>query len=324
MRILIAGGAGYIGSALTPKLLERGYQVEVLDLLWFGSYLPEEVPVIQKDIFDLTEEELRPYDQVIYLAGLSNDPMAEYSPRDNFIHNAASSAYLGYIAKNAGVKRMIYASSCSVYGFAVDQFYDEEAPAKSDYPYGISKLQGERSVMQLADEDFSVICLRQGTVSGHSPRMRFDLVINTMFKAALQNGEIVVNNPSIWRPIFSIKDAISAYTRSVEAVETVSGVFNVASGNYTIGELGDIVKEKVESLMDKKIKLTINHKHDLRNYKVTLDKANAHLSFKPRYTVESIVQDLHDNLHLYEDLDDPSYYNIQVFKKLKEQKGEKA
>ncbi len=324
MRILIAGGAGYIGSALTPHLLERGYQVEVLDLLWFGSHLPEEVPVIQKDIFDLQEKDLEPYDQVIYLAGLSNDPMAEYSPRDNFIHNAASSAYLGYIAKNAGVKRMIYASSCSVYGYAVDQFYDENSPANSDYPYGISKLQGERSVMQLADEDFSVICLRQGTVSGHSPRMRFDLVINTMFKAALQNGEIVVNNPSIWRPILSIKDAVSAYTRSVEAVETTSGVFNVASGNYTIGELGDIVKEEIERLMDKKIKLTIHHKHDMRNYKVTIDKANAYLSFKPRHSVETIVQDLHEKLPEYGDLDTENYYNIKVFKALKEQKGEQA
>src|SRR5262245_25868756 len=143
MKILVAGGAGYIGSVLVPKLLERGYEVDVLDLLWFGNNLPPSVRVIQKDVLQITEEELKGYDQVIAIAGLSNDPMADYSPSRNFVDNGASTAYLAYLSRRVGVKRFIYASSCSVYGYTVNELYDETSPAVPSYPYGISKLQGE-------------------------------------------------------------------------------------------------------------------------------------------------------------------------------------
>ena len=186
---------------LIPKLLDRGYKVDVVDLFWFGNHLPTQVGILNKDIFQLSVEDLEPYDQVIFLAGLSNDPMAEYSPSKNFIFNAAAPAYLAYIAKIAKVKRYIYASSCSVYGYTENELYDETRPVSSSYPYGISKLQGEQAAMQLVDDDFSVISLRKGTISGYSPRMRFDLIINTMFKSAMKNHVITVNNPSIWRPI---------------------------------------------------------------------------------------------------------------------------
>jgi nucleoside-diphosphate-sugar epimerase len=176
MKILIAGGAGYIGSALVPKLQERGYTIDVVDLLWFGNNLPENVRIIQKDIFELHEDELKEYEQVIFLGGLSNDPMAEFSPAKNFIYNASSPSYLAYISKRAGVQKFIYASSCSVYGYTVNELYDESAPAVSNYPYGISKLQGEQAVLRMADDKFSVICFRKGTVSGYSPRMRLDLI----------------------------------------------------------------------------------------------------------------------------------------------------
>src|SRR5208282_2406026 len=111
MRLLVAGGAGYVGSALIPRLLERGYMVDVVDLFWFGNNLPAETGLLSKDLFDVTVEDLQGYDQVIFLAGLSNDPMAEFSPNKNFVFNAAAPSYLGYIAKKAGVKRYIYASS---------------------------------------------------------------------------------------------------------------------------------------------------------------------------------------------------------------------
>jgi len=182
MKILIAGGAGYIGSMLTPKLLGRGYDVDILDLLWFGNHLPKQANVIKKNIFDVNDDDLRGYDQVIFLAGLSNDPMAEFSPAQNFIDNASSPSYLAYIAKRAGVRRFIYGSSCSVYGYTVDKLFDETRPTISNYPYGISKLQGEFGAMKQQDDKFSVISLRQGTVCGYSPRMRLDLVVNTMFK----------------------------------------------------------------------------------------------------------------------------------------------
>src|SRR5215467_14532507 len=253
MKLLIAGGAGYLGSVLIPKLIERGYKVDVVDLFWFGNYLPRQVGILNKDIFQLSVEDLEPYDQVIFLAGLSNDPMAEFSPSKNFIFNAAAPAYLAYTAKHAKVKRYIYASSCSVYGYTENELYDETRPVGSSYPYGISKLQGEQAAMQLADESFSVISLRKGTVSGYSSRMRFDLIINIMFRNALRDRLITINNPSIWRPILSIEDAATAYIRAIEADYRLSGIFNVASGNYTVGEIGDLVRQAVEARLDVRV-----------------------------------------------------------------------
>jgi nucleoside-diphosphate-sugar epimerase len=317
MKILIAGGAGYVGSALVPKLQERGYEIDALDLLWFGNQLPAGTRIIEKDIFDLKEEDLKEYDQVIFLAGLSNDPMAEFSPAKNFIFNASAPSYLAYIAKRAGIKKFIYAGSCSVYGYTINELYDETSPAVSSYPYGISKLQGEQAVLQMADENFSVICFRKGTVCGYSPRMRLDLVVNTMFKTALQKGEIIINNPSIWRPILSIEDAVSGYVRAVESADGISGIFNLSSGNYTVGEMGDFVKESVEKKLGKKVRLQIKNIKDFRNYKVSNAKAINILSFKPKHDVPAILDNLIDNMDKFSDFDNPNYYNIKVFTTLK-------
>ena len=314
MKILIAGGAGYIGSVLVPLLLDRGYKVAVVDLLWFGNQLPKNVHVIQKDVMALTQQELNGYDQVIFLAGLSNDPMAEYSPSQNFVSNAAAPAFLGYFSKKAGVKRYIFAGSCSVYGYTVNKLYDEESPTISNNPYGISKLQGEQAVIQMEDEHFSVISLRQGTVSGYSPRMRLDLVVNAMFKSAMEEHVITVNNPAIWRPVLSIKDAAKAYIRAIEAHEKISGIFNVASGNYTVGEIGNLVKRAVEKDLGIEIKLNIKHIQDYRNYKVSTEKAINVLGFKPSHDVASIVKSLEINIEKFKDFHNSNYYNIKVFK----------
>jgi nucleoside-diphosphate-sugar epimerase len=316
MRLLIAGGAGYLGSVLIPKLLERGYKVDVVDLFWFGNHLPRQVGILNKDIFQLTTDDLAAYDQVVFLAGLSNDPMAEYSPSKNFIFNAAAPAYLAYIAKIAKVKRYIYASSCSVYGYTENELYDETRAVSSNYPYGISKLQGEQAVMQMTSSDFSVISLRKGTISGYSPRMRLDLIINTMFKTAVRDHTITVNNPSIWRPILSIEDAATAYIRAIEANHSISGIFNLASGNYTVGEVGDLIKAAVEERLNIRVNLCIKHIQDFRNYKVSTDKAANVLSFHPSGSVKSIVDNLIDNMHKFQDWDNPAYANIQCFKSI--------
>jgi nucleoside-diphosphate-sugar epimerase len=317
MKIMLCGGAGYIGSVLTPKLLEAGYEVSVTDLLWFGNQLPDQVEVIQKDIFAMEASDLEGFDQVIFLAGLSNDPMAEFSPKDNFIYNAAAPAYLGYIAKQAKVKRYIYAGSCSVYGFTVNELYDENGPTISQYPYGISKLQGEDAVLRMADDDFSVICFRQGTVSGYSPRMRLDLVVNTMFKFAVDTGGITVNNPAIWRPVLGIQDAAQAYMKAIAAEEGLTGIFNVASGNYTVGEIGELVKHQLEEKMGLSIEMTIKDIEDFRNYKVSYGKAEEILGFAPTHDVPVIVNELIENHEKFSDFDNPAYYNIEVFKNIK-------
>jgi nucleoside-diphosphate-sugar epimerase len=316
MRLLIAGGAGYLGSMLIPRLLDRGYEVDVVELFWFGNNLPNQVGILNKDIFHVTANDLRPYDQVMFLAGLSNDPMAEYSPSKNFVLNAAAPAYLAYIAKIAGVKRYIYASSCSVYGYTENELYDETRCVTSSYPYGISKLQGEQAALQLMNDDFSVISLRKGTISGYSPRMRLDLIVNTMFKTALRDGVITVNNPSIWRPILSIDDAATAYVRAVEANSKISGIFNLASGNYTVGEVADVVRNRIDEQLGLRIQLDIKHIQDFRNYKVSTDKAATVLSFHAIGSVKSIVDDLIENADKFRDWDNPLYSNILTFRDL--------
>lgn len=327
MRILVVGGAGYIGSRLCPTLLARGYEVDVVDLFWFGCSFPipeahkmgimanekNEIGLKKADVFSLTVADLKSYDQVIFLAGLSSDPMAELAPAKNFIYNAAAPAYLAYIAKKAGVRRFVYASSCSVYGYTVDELYDENSPISCGYPYGISKLQGEEAVLHMQDEHFSVIALRKGTVSGYSPRMRLDLLINAMFKSACRDGVITVSNPAIWRPILGIADAVDAYIRAIEANYTISGVFNVASENHTLGEIADLVKE----YMGSSIRIELNHVADFRNYKVTWQKAATILSYHARQTTKTILAELSDSLTTTRfDWDDPKYYNIQVLKEL--------
>jgi nucleoside-diphosphate-sugar epimerase len=316
MRILALGGAGYVGSALVPALIERGYEVDVIDLKWFGVHLPESVSVVDRDVLQCGVEDLVGYDQVLFLGGLSNDPMAEFDPAMNFVANAAVPSYLAYLAKRAGVRRMIYASSCSVYGYTVNELYDETEPVSSSYPYGISKLQGEQGVLQMGADDFSVIALRKGTICGYSPRMRFDLIVNTMYKTCVQDGRIVVNNASLWRPILDMRDAISAYLRAIQADYTISGVFNIASDNYTVGQVGDMVKEEMERLLDRRLEIEIKHIEDYRNYKVEIGKARTVLGFEPSRTVRDMIADLHAHRDEYGDLDDDRYYNIRVFRQM--------
>jgi nucleoside-diphosphate-sugar epimerase len=242
--------------------------------------------------------------------------MAEFNPSLNFRSNGALPSYLAYLAKLVGVKRYIYGSSCSVYGYTVNELYNEESPATCGYPYGISKLQGERGVLQLQDENFSVIALRKGTVCGYSPRMRFDLIVNTMYKTAMLEGRVTVNNASIWRPLLDIRDAIRGYLRAVQAHQSISGVFNLISDNYTVGAVGDMVKEGVEELTGNKIGIEIKNLQDFRNYKVTYQKARTVLGFEPKYTVMDMLADIHSHRESLGDLEQDNYYNIRRFRQL--------
>lgn len=316
MKLLIAGGAGYIGSSLIPVLLEHGYEIDVVDLMWFGNHLPENVTVVQKNLFRYTEEDLRGYEQIIFLAGLSNDPMAEFDPCMNFVYNAALPSYLAFTAKSAGIRRFIYGSTCSVYGYTVNELYNEQSPVTCGYPYGISKLQGERGVLQFQDENFSVIALRKGTVCGHSPRMRMDLIVNTMFKTAMTEQKVIVNNPSIWRPILDIRDAVAAYLRAIQANYSLSGVYNIISDNYTVGQVGDMVKYKIENITKEKIAINIKSIEDFRNYKVSIKKAKTYLGFQPQHSVADIITDLYSHRDCYGDYNKEEYSNIKVFTKL--------
>jgi nucleoside-diphosphate-sugar epimerase len=316
VKILVAGGAGFIGSVLVPMLHEYGYEVDVADLLWFGNHLPKDIKVSKRELFSLDKKDLEGYDQLIFLAGLSNDPMAEFDPAMNFIQNGALPSYLAYRAKQAGVRRFIYASSCSIYGYTVNELYTEESPVSCAYPYGISKFSGEHGVLQQQDASFSAIALRQGTVNGHSPRMRFDLIVNAMFKSAMTDGRIIVNNPSIWRPLLDVRDTASAFVRAVQADLSISGAFNVAYDNFTVGQVADLVKDVVERRTSKKITVEIRNMKDFRNYKVDCTKARTRLGFRPKYDVTDMAESLFQHLDEYGDLSNPAYFNIDVFKGL--------
>ena len=322
-KLFVAGGAGYIGTRLCNLLAGSGehepdYEVTVLDHFWFGDSLDDRITKIKGEILDLKSSDLEGYDAVIFLAGLSNDPMVAYRPDLNFIQNSAAPTYLAYITKEAGIRRFIGASSCSVYGHTKNKTLTDSSIVKPAYAYGISKLQCERGIMLLEADNFKPILFRKGTVGGWSERMRYDLVVNTMLMTAITKRKITVNSPQLWRPLLDIRDAIQGYWRAIELFpdSEVSGVYNLSGGNYTIGALGKII---YDSLSDKGYDIELEYLDikDVRNYKVEITKVMDELEFNPLYTPEDSVQEILENINLDEyDFSDDKYYNINVFKKV--------
>ncbi len=315
-KILLLGGAGYIGNRLSRRLLELDYDVTVIDGLWFGNNLPSAVKLIQKDIFELKTEDYKGFESVVFLGGVSNDPMAEFNPAENFVQNAAAPSFAAFLAKAAGVKKFVYASSCSVYGFANEKFFTEVDEISCAYPYGISKLQGEQGVLSIADDNFNVISLRQGTVCGFSERMRFDLVINSMFKDAITKKVIYISNPNIWRPILHIEDTCSAFIRAIQVTGVKKEIFNIATENTVLGQLAEIVKTEIEKLAGISVVIEDRNIQDFRNYRVSIDKAYRILGYKPTHTLVDVVKNIYENMDKIADFENEAYYNIQVFKKL--------
>jgi nucleoside-diphosphate-sugar epimerase len=315
-KVLVIGGAGYVGSRLVEHLSKQKFKTEVFDTFWFGNFLPNHIKIKKIDALNLTEEELLGFESVIFLAGVSNDPMAEFSPRLNFIGNLSTPIHVALMCKRVGVKRFIFASSCSVYGYTPNQNMTEQDNALTETPYGLSKLASEKALMNLASKNFSVICLRKGTISGYSPRLRFDLLLNTMYKSAFTTGVIQVNDGEVWRPLLGISDAINAYTNVLELEDGVSGVYNIASGNYTIGELALNTQQFFLETFKKRVSIRHNGFSDIRNYRVDLAKSKTEINFAPIDTPFSILSELQNGTKNVKDYDYEGYYNIKVFKNL--------
>jgi len=315
-KLLLVGGAGYIGTRLSNTLLEKGYNVTVIDNFWFGDFIDERATKIKKSLWDITVDELKQFDAVLFLAGLSNDPMAMFRPDLNFIENSSAPVYLAFMAKQAGVKRFVCASSCSVYGYTKNKTLNENSPIKPSYAYGISKLQCEQGLTTLEDDNFRPILFRKGTVGGWSPKMRYDLVVNTMLKSAFTTGKIIVNNPKLWRPLVDIRDIIQGYELAIESDLGVTGVFNLSGVNLTIGDLG---KQIHNTLIEKgyNIELVINNNPDVRNYKVSISKIEDELGYKAQYnplnSLDEILSNIDPTTH---DFNKDIYYNINVFKQI--------
>ncbi len=328
--VLVVGGAGYLGCVLVEELLSRGYAVTVFDRLFFGDFgmqkFRDRIRLLLGDIRSTPPSILENASAVINLGGLSNDPTAEYNPEANHQMNTVATRTLAEMAKKQGVKRYLFASSCSIYDVGIvdeerDVLLNEESDVQPRAAYAVSKLSGERELFTLRDENFAPVALRMGTLFGFSPRMRYDLVVNTFVKDAFSKGYLTLHyGGQMWRPLVDVRDAARAYIMALEAPEKlVSGeIFNVVHENYRISELALRVREGLQQKgVSCEIKSTFQYA-GIRNYRVSGKKIFRVLNYKPVISVEESVQHMVDQVreYGYTDFDNDRYYNIRWMKLL--------
>ena len=331
-QILVVGGAGYVGSVLTEELLQRGYTVRVLDRFFFGDdglrTLRDRIELVEADMRAVAPAVLDGVDAVVNVGGLSNDPTAEYSPRANHEMNTVATATLAALCKARGVRRYVFASSCSIYdrgvsSEAVDVLQDETSAVAPRAAYSGSKYAAERLLLDMVDADFCPVVLRKGTVYGFSPRMRYDLVVNTFVRDALTRGRVTLHyGGEMWRPLVDVRDAARAYVALLEAEEDkIRGeVFNLSFQNVRISELALRVREAL-----RQVKIDVDVCPDygyqgVRSYRVSADKIQRVLGVCPKVTIEDAVVDMVDRIRResYTDFENPRYYNIRWMQMLEE------
>ena len=319
MRILVTGGAGYIGSLLVPKLLARGHQVRVLDRMFWGlphyAFEPG-VELVNADVRRLPEAVFDGIDAVDHLAGFSNDPTSEYSPEANWQMNAAATSTLVDLCRIAGVRRFVFGSSCSLYdGTEADGLLDETAPIAPRGAYALAKRYSEETLLRAADAGLEPVILRQATAFGPSKRMRFDLVVNSFVKDALLKGKLTVHGGGqMWRPLVSVNDLAEAHIACLEApAELVAGeTFNVVHGNYRIKDLAEAVANELKALGRPVAILDGPLPSIVRNYRCGGEKLAKRLGVSLPTTPAAAVAEL---VREYgsapiEQLTHPRYYNI--------------
>lgn len=296
--ILVAGGAGYIGSVLCEMLLDEGYKVVCLDRLFFGADIVSHLrknsnfSLIRDDIRHLKADTFKGVEVVIDLAGISNDPACDLNPSITEDINVRGALSFASVGKEAGVKRYIYSSSCSVYGGGNQRQFTEESTPNPISLYAKSKLRVEEEIRKLMSDDFCVTFLRNATVYGVSPRMRFDLIVNIMTAHAVVKRKIfVLGGGKQWRPNVHIKDASRAFLMVMNApVDKINGeVFNVGSNeqNFQVIQVANMIRDvvpytEVEIVPDDA---------DKRNYNVNFDKISSVLGFRVNHSsIEGSVE----------------------------------
>ncbi|MFQ5583236.1 MAG: NAD-dependent epimerase/dehydratase family protein [Calditrichia bacterium] len=318
--VLVLGGAGYIGSALIPKLLEKGYKVRLVDLLLFGTAPIKEVienpnlEIMKGDFrqIDIMVEAMRDIDAVIHLGAIVGDPACALDEELTIEINLMATKMIAEIAKGHGVERFIFASTCSVYG-ASNDVLDESSELNPVSLYARSKIASERVLMKMADERFAPVILRFSTIYGFSGRTRFDLVVNLLTAKAIVEGEITVFGGNQWRPFVHVDDAALAVFKVLRApLPAVNGeIFNVGSDeqNYTISEVGDLIKKIIT---DSKV-INMGSDTDARNYKVSFQKIRKNIEFLPNWSVEKGIRQVYDAFRdgKIADYKDARYSNVK-------------
>lgn len=330
--ILVVGGAGYVGSVLAQELLERGYAVRIVDRMYFGDHglseIRDRVEVVQEDMRTLSPAVLDGVEAVINVGGLSNDPTAEYNPTANYEMNMKATTSLAELCKKQGVRRYLLASSCSIYDRGVgdearDVLLDEESDVDPPGAYAGSKLAAEGAILPLSDDKFTAVALRKATLYGFSPRMRYDLVVNTFVKDALSKGYISLHfGGEMWRPLADVRDAARAYIALLHAdASRINGqVFNLVYRNFRISELALRVREALRTLdIDAEIRTDYSYR-GVRNYRVSGARLGDQTRFEPELSVEEAVRNIVEGIERlkYTDYDNPRYYNIQWMRLLEE------
>jgi nucleoside-diphosphate-sugar epimerase len=278
MRVLITGHEGYIGSVMAPAFIEAGHDVTGLDTGYFAecTLVPDrvEVPAVRKDIRDLERSDLDGFDAVVHLAALSNDPIGNLNDRWTEEINFEASVRLAELAREAGVGRLLFSSSCIMYGMSEAAVVDETAPLDPKTEYARSKVQGERAIAELANDAFSPVFLRNGTVYGVSPRMRFDTVFNDLLGRAVAHGRVVVyGDGKPWRPVVHVKDLVRAFEAALVAPrEKVHGEAFNTGADHLNHQVGDLARIAVAAVPGCELEVLDRPGADQRTYKADFSK----------------------------------------------------